>query len=521
MKKVQIIPEPIKSQIKEGSFKLDTTTSIHSDNLFESNLNILRELLKSEINLDLKQILNSEKKSDNNYIALISVNERSKFPPEGYKIEINTNFITIKASTGQGCFYGIQTLKQLLISNKSSNQLKNDSTILLPCIEIEDYPRFKWRGFMLDESRHFFGKGVVKKILDIMGFLKLNKFHWHLTDDQGWRIEIKKYPKLIEIGSKRKGEKLWSSRIKAERVRDKKQYSGFYTQAEIKEVIEYAKKYYIDIIPEIDIPGHTTSIIAAYPELSCTRGPFEVRNFFGILEDVLCAGNEEVYHFLENLFDEIIELFPSKFIHIGGDEVPKTRWNDCAKCQAKIKEENLENVKNLQTYFTNRIAEYILSRGKIPIGWNEILNKNLISDAICQYWTPNLRILLKNIKMGRKVIMSETGKIYLNYGYKVSPLQGVYEYNVIPKTLEVQYYSQFLGIEACLWTEFISTSERFEYLTFPRLIALAENSWTLNKNKNYDKFMEKLPTFLKKHFTDINLPKVEEYSIKLEKKKLN
>ncbi len=510
-KGISIIPEPVRIQNKDGFFKIDENVNIYFEDPFRENCLFLKDSFLNDFNLNLNSYQLRGIKPEGKYIKLLYL-DIEEFPLEGYMMDITPEYIQIKANNTIGGFYGIQSLKQLLFLDSHFKSNPEELILTVPCGNIEDFPRFNWRGFMLDESRHFFGKEVVKKIIDIMALFKLNKFHWHLTDDQGWRIEIKKYPSLIEIGSKRKGEKLRSIKRKLQTNQINEEYSGYYSQEEILDVIEYAKRYNIEIIPEIDIPGHTTAILAAYPKLSCTGGPFEVTTHYGIIEDVLCAGNEAVYSFLDGILDEIINLFPSKIVHVGGDEVPKTRWENCAKCQAKVQRENLKNVNALQPYFTNRMAKYLLSKEKILMGWNEILNDNLVPEALCQYWTPDLSALIEQVEKGRKVVMSEGTSVYLNYGYKIIDMEKVYQYEPVPDTLNASFHDNILGIEACLWTEFISDQATLTWLAFPRLMAVAESGWTLKKNKNFEDFMGRLLPLMKviKRY-DVNLPSNEEF----------
>jgi hexosaminidase len=362
---------------------------------------------------------------------------------------------------------------------------------------------------MLDESRHFFGKDIVKKLLDQMARLKLNKFHWHLTDDQGWRIEIKKYPLLTEIGSKRKGT------ITPRNKLDGIPVSGFYTQNDLKEIIAYAAERFIVIIPEIDVPGHTTALLASYPELSCTDGPFEVSTHFGIHKEVCCIGKEETFEVVQGILNEIIEIFPSEIIHTGGDETPTRRWKRCPICQERLEKEELEKEGDLQIYFTNRIADYLSSKGRRLMGWNEILNEKLSNKAVCQYWTFNFDTVLDHIRKGRDVIMSEMSAVYLNYPYKLIPLSKTYLYDPIPKNLEEKYHSYILGLEACLWAEFIPNIKRLEWQAFPRLIAVAETGWTPKKKKNFQSFLMRLDFYLKRlSYNEINFAKKEEFEKK-------
>ena len=492
MNKYQIIPQPVKIHQDEGQFIINKDTFISTIPELKNLAKYLQKILNltTELNLDKDQ--SNIEKDLNNIISLKIRNDIKDLAPEAYILKVSNYKISISALTKKGIFYGIQTLRQLVPPEiEDSKRIKEG--LIIPCVKIEDYPRFKWRGFMLDESRFFFGKEVVKKILDVMGFFKLNIFHWHLTDDQGWRIEIKRYPLLTEIGSKRKNAKLKIFKSKAIRSNSKGfTYSGHYSQEDIKEIIEYANERYIRIIPEIDVPGHVTAALASYPELSCTGGPFEVSNQFLIHKDVLCIGKEKVFEFVQDILKEVIVLFPSNLIHIGGDEVPIDRWKECSYCQKRIREEKLNNERDLQKYFTNRIVKFLKSQEKKPILWNDILYKELDNDVLCQYWFGDLKDIIIHIKDRRNIIMSNNEVLYLYQAYSNISLRDVYEFEPIPKDLEECFHKQIKGLEACMWTEIITDPKLLEYLLFPRLFAVAETGWTLKNNKNYKNFKENL-----------------------------
>ena len=513
LKEINIIPEPVNISSKEGAFILNDKTLILTDLKSKEIAEQLKEILLSiGLNIAIKEDLQT--KESNNIINLKTVNNEKQLNHEGYTLIVSQDRIEIVSSTPNGVFYGIQTMRQLIpletIGNKNLNL-----EFSIPCVVIEDYPRFQWRGFMLDVARHFFTKSEVKKILDLMAFLKFNKFHFHLTDDQGWRVEIKKYPLLTEIGSKREGttsQRSFRSNKRNKVPLDGIPVSGYYTQQDLRELVQYATERFITIIPELDFPGHTMAALAAYPELSCTDGPFKVSTRFGIHKEVLCIGKEKVFEFTQNVLSEIIEIFPSSIIHIGGDEAPKKRWKNCLDCQARIKDEGLESVDNLQVYFTNRIADYLESKGRQIIGWNEILNDKLNENAICHYWTTNLKQVLEHARLGRKVVMSEFKAVYLNYPYNLIPLERTYNYEPIPNELESKFHKRILGIEACLWTEFVKNKKNLEWQTFPRLIAVAETAWSPKNKKNFESFQKRLEKFNKwLDLLKVNYAKKEEY----------
>jgi hexosaminidase len=510
-----ITPQPFSLTLRASNFTINEETLVLTDEYTRSTSQFLTDFLRSTTDLNLKLEELNEYSSIENCIML-KLNSRFHRNNEAYNLEITKDKIFITGPTNRGLFYGIQSLIQLIqrdiyYSNGEKNQVRID------CVEIEDFPRFEWRGFMLDEARHFFGKEIVKKILNIMAMLKFNTFHWHLTDDQGWRIEIKKYPLLTEIGSRREGTAIFTRKgvLKSELERnqiDGKQIIGYYTQEELKEIINYAAERYITIIPEIDMPGHTTALLAAYPNLSCTGGPFNVGTKFGIYKDILCVGKEKVFNFIENILEEIIELFPSDFIHIGGDEVPKSRWKKCVDCQKRMKSEGIKNTEDLQVYFTNRIAKFLLSHEKKVVSWNDTIHGNLKKEIYCQYWNAHFDKVLNDLKEGRKVIISEVDPTYLNYPYLSNSLQNTYQYDPIPKELEEKYNDSFIGIEACMWTERIKTQKKLEWLLYPRLIAIAEIGWSQKNNKDYSSFKKRLKLFKNTlNGYDINYALKEEY----------
>ena len=484
---VNIIPYPVNVKYVDGYFTLLNEIFIQFDEDFIKAANYLKNFAKNYLNLTL-EFSHSSSKHDK-MIQIILSDEG--VPPEGYLLVIKSDSIQIRAKTSKGAFYGIQSLIQLLISGSK-----------IPCVSIIDYPRFSWRGFMLDEARHFFGIREVKKLLDIMALYKFNIFHWHLTDDQGWRIEIDQFPLLNEISSKRKGTSKGSRKLIADLDGGDKKIngipvSGLYTKSQIKEIIRYANERFITVIPEVDFPGHVQAVLAAYPELSCTGGPFEVSVKFGVHKDVLCIGKEKVLNFSKKIFQEIMSLFPSKIIHAGGDEVPVRRYKNCPDCQALLKREHLNDEKQLQPYFTDKIARFFNENDRILMGWNEILDDELPENVISQFWAGDFNNTLEHLKKGRKTVMSDMRFVYLNYPYKLTPISQTYNYEPIPKILAHDYHVNILGVEACLWSEYVPDAKTLEHQVFPRLIAVSETGWTLKENKSFDSFEYRLPFTLK------------------------
>ena len=417
---------------------------------------------------------------------------------EGYVLTVKADRVTLNGQTENGVFYGIQTLRKSIPAETKA------TSILLPAGSIQDEPRFSYRGMHLDVGRHFFPIEFVKKYIDLLALHNMNTFHWHLTEDQGWRIEIKKYPKLTEIGA-------WRDRTVIGRNTeeyDNTRYGGFYTQEQAKEIVKYAGERYITVIPEVDLPGHMLAALAAYPEMGCTGGPYEVCPRWGVFEDVLCIGNEKSMQFLEDVMAEIIDIFPSKYIHIGGDEAPRTRWEKCPKCQARIRTEKLKADKNhtaedrLQSYCMTRIEKLLNSKGRQIIGWDEILEGDVAPNATVMSWRGSAGGI-KAAQLGHDVIMTPNDYCYFDYYQSEDtrhepfaiggfvPLEKVYSLNPTASLTEEQA-KHILGTQANLWTEYIPTSEQVEYMVLPRMAALAEVQWTQLEKKDYTNFTTRL-----------------------------
>lgn len=423
---------------------------------------------------------------------------------EGYVLTTTPEGISINGQTENGVFYGIQTLR------KSIPAEAKGATILIPAGKIKDEPRFSYRGMHLDVGRHFFPIEFIKKYIDLLALHNMNTFHWHLTEDQGWRIEIKKYPKLTEIGSQRSRTVIG----KNTQEYDNTPYGGFYTQEEAKEIVKYAQERYITVIPEVDLPGHMLAALAAYPELGCTGGPYEVCPRWGVFEDVLCIGNDKTMQFLEDVMGEIIEIFPSEYVHIGGDEAPRDRWKECPKCQARIKAEGLKADKNhtaedrLQSYCMTRIEKFLNSKGRRIIGWDEILEGDVAPNATVMSWR-GMEGGIEAAQLGHDVIMTPTSFCYFDYyqtadtqdeplgigGYV--PIEKVYSLEPVPAALTKEQGKHILGAQANLWTEYIASTEHVEYMILPRMAALAEVQWTQPEKKDFKDFTTRLARLMK------------------------
>ena len=418
--------------------------------------------------------------------------------PEGYRLSVDSKGVEIAGATEAGVFYGIQTLRKSIPADAEG------SRVMLPAVTIEDYPRFAYRGMMLDVGRHFFSLDSIKIYLDMLALHNINRFHWHLSDDQGWRIEIKKYPKLTEVGSKRSETVIGHNSGKY----DGTPYGGFYTQEEIREVIDYAAKRHITIVPEIDLPGHQQAALASYPELGCTGGPYEVWRQWGISDDVICAGNEQAMQFLEDVLAEVIELFPSEYIHVGGDECPKVRWEKCPKCQARIKAEGIKGDKHhtaeqyLQSYVIKRMAKFVESKGRKIIGWNEILEGGLPENATVMSWL-GTEGGIEAARQQHDVIMTPNTYVYFDYYQSTDtehepiaiggyiPLEKVYSFEPTDG-IPAEGHKYVIGAQANLWTEYIPNFRQVQYMVLPRMDALAEVQWCKPEQKDYQQFLPRL-----------------------------
>ena len=507
---ISIIPQPVSLIQKKGQFSLPYGTSIKvTDKEDQKAADFFNDYLKKYYGFSLPE----RRKDQRNYIILTTKKFIKAPERDGYTLDVTNNTITISGDTHTGTFYGIQTLIQLLPLDK-----KNMS---IPCVSITDYPRFAYRGMHLDVGRHFFPVSFVKQYIDFIALHKMNYFHWHLTEDQGWRIEIKKYPRLTQIGAFRNGTVIGR---RGAAGNDNTPYGGFYTQDEIKDVVQYAADRHITVVPEIEMPGHSSAAIAAYPYLSCfenestkMRTPSEasknatgkqVQEGWGVFDDVYCAGNDSTFQFLQDVLDEVIPLFPSKYIHIGGDESPKANWKRCPKCQARIKALGLKDEHELQSYFIQRMEKYINSKGKTIIGWDEILEGGLAPNAIVMSWRGEEGGIAA-AKDKHQVIMTPGKYVYLDHAQKqnedsvtiggYTPIDTVYDYEPIPKELNEEQGKFVLGAQGNVWTEYMAYPSKVEYMILPRMSALAEVLWTSKEKKNKSGFMNRLTTQKKRY----------------------
>ena len=493
----QIIPMPQEIVTASGNpFILKSSVKIlypEGNENMQRNAKFLADYLKTATGKDF--VIEAGTEGENAIVLALGTESEN---PESYQLKVTGDGITITAPTEAGVFYGIQSLRKSL-------PVAIGAEIALPAVEIKDAPRFAYRGAHFDTSRHFFTVDEVKTYIDMMALHNMNRFHWHITEDQGWRLEIKKYPKLTEIGSKRTETVI--GRNSGEY--DGKPYGGFYTQEEAKEIVAYAAERYITVIPEIDLPGHMQAALAAYPELGCTGGSYEVSGQWGIRDDVLCVGKEKTFEFIENVLLEIIDIFPSKYIHIGGDECPKIRWEKCPACQARIQKLGLKDDEHgkaehyLQSYTIERVEKFLNEHGRKIIGWDEILEGGLATNATVMSWR-GVAGGVEAAKQGHYAIMTPTAPLYLDYyqsqdtqneplaigGY--NPVDMVYNFNPVPESLTEEQAKFILGTQANIWTEYITTPEHLEYMILPRLAALSEVQWDQVENKSYDRFLDNI-----------------------------
>ncbi|MBK7129240.1 MAG: beta-N-acetylhexosaminidase [Crocinitomicaceae bacterium] len=473
---VAIIPAPLHLETRDGNFKLDQNTFISYASDLEMEANYFKGLIDSASTFSIQRNVDAQTKSSEIELKIVFDFPEELQDEEAYRIIIAPQRLQITALQPQGIMHGIQTVRQLFVNSFHSGEKRN--AWYLPCLKIEDKPAFHHRGLLLDVCRHFFEKKVIFKYLDVMSYYKMNVLHFHLTEDQGWRIPIEKYPLLNQISSFRK-------------EKDGTMYGGFYTKDDLKEIVAYANERHIEVIPEIELPGHSQAAIAAYPHLSCTGQQIEVANEWGVFKDIYCAGNDSVFIFLEDVLTEVMEIFPSKYIHIGGDEAPKYQWEHCKKCQQRMKDEGLLDEHELQSYFIQRIENFLNENGRMIIGWDEILEGGLSPNATVQSWR-GFDGGINAAQQNHPVIMSPTSHCYLDYGLDAIDLKKIYSFNPIPLELKKEFQSFILGAECNMWTEQVPDENNLDSKVFPRMIALAEVLWSGPDTNRYDDFYKRL-----------------------------
>ena len=495
---LDVIPQPQEIVLARDTtpFIIDRSTTIvypATNEKMHRTADFLATFIKEMTGTEVR--VSDKEKSSN---AIILAVDSTMGHPEGYKLQITPEKVLLTGGSEAGVFYVIQTIHKALPILKDGKV-----AAALPAGTVTDFPRFRYRGFMIDVGRHFFPVSYLKQMIDLMALHNINYFHWHLTEDQGWRIEIKKYPKLTEVGSKRDSTIIdWETK-----KFDGKPHSGFYTQDEAREIVRYAADRFITVVPEIDLPGHTTAALASYPELGCTGGPYKVLCSFGVFPDVLCAGNDQTLQFTKDVLDEIMDIFPSEYIHIGGDECPKSRWEKCPKCQAKIKELGIKALpkhskeNQLQTYFMSELEKEINAHGRRMLGWDEVLEGGLTPNSTIMSWR-GIQGGIEAARQHHDVIMTPIQRLYFS-NPRINKMTGfewmnrVYNFEPVPAELTDAEKKFVIGTQGCIWTEWTADSTKMEWQILPRMAALSEIQWTLPEHKNFERFMERLPEMLK------------------------
>ncbi len=508
-----LVPYPVELELKQGTFEIDENTLLTGGFLFKEELDYFSDMLLPSTGMKLKY---AEKPSSETHTISVLLDDKLNkvHGKEAYQLDVSEENIVIKAGGKPGAFYGFQTLLQLLPTQVFSRVKISDAEWKIPMVHILDYPRFKWRGFMLDAARSFQPLSYVKKVVDQMALHKMNTFHWHLTDDHGWRIEIKKYPELTEVGA-------WRNQPNYPQLGDKGKYGGYYTQEELREIVDYAKQRHITIVPEVDLPGHSSAFVEVFPEMICDsverqkeiqffddhpkRGVNYIRHPGS---NVVCAGKERNYEIIRNMLGEVMDIFPSEFIHIGGDEVDKKWWKDCPECGDLMKREGLKDYDELQAYFIRRMEKIINARGRKLIGWDEILDGGLSNTATVMGWR-SLDKSLEALEQGKNVVIAANQAYYIQENQTTNPLhpqgwprintaEGIYKFKPVPDTLSQKEKSHILGIQTSLWSNFMIRPETWDMAVFPRNCALSEAAWTPLEKKNWEDYQQRLDTHLER-----------------------
>lgn len=497
--KVVPAPDKISYNAKGGDFTLSASTVINytaGNADMERNATFLAQYVKDMTKLELgKQAAKGKAKTG---ISLV-LNAKAKLAPEAYEIVVDKRGVTVTGATAAGVFYGVQAIR------KSLPVLQSAESVELPAAKVEASPRFAYRGMMLDCARHFFPAKFVKKYIDLIALHNMNRLHWHISDDQGWRFSVPGYPRLAEVGSKR-AQTVTGHNSELE---DGVPYGGYYTDDEIRDIVKYAAERYVTIVPEVDMPGHMMAALAAYPELGCTGGPYKTGEFWGVYRDILCAGNEKVYTFIEKTLDHICDLFPGQYIHIGGDESPRVRWEKCPKCQAKIAEQGLTDKDGmskearLQGYFAKRVQKYLEAKGRKIIGWDELLGCDVDTTATIMSWR-GAEPGAQGAKLGHDVIMSPNNALYFDHYQSkdtgseppaiggFSDVANVYNLEPVPADLAPSVKAHIKGVQANVWTEYIPYTNQVEYMVLPRMAALSEVQWLQPSEKNFEAFKKRV-----------------------------
>jgi hexosaminidase len=502
---ISIVPKPLSMKVDDGTFLLTRTTAVlYSGDAKELQMvaGQLATRLSAATGYAIQAAPLGAGKTSTDAIVLKQIVD-AKLGEEGYKLTVTKKSITIEGAAAAGIYYGVQTLYQILPPEVEKQQPASQVEWTVPCVRIEDKPRFSWRGMHLDAGRHFFSKDSVKRYIELIASYKMNTFHWHLTEDQGWRIEIKKYPRLTSVGSWRR-----------ESMMDCTPHGGFYTQDDVREVVAYAKEHFITVVPEIEMPGHSTAALAAYPELSCSGGPIKVGTEWGVMNDVFCAGNEKTFQFLEDVIAEVTPLFPGQFFHIGGDECPKLRWSNCKRCQDRMAANGLKNEQELQSYFVKRIEKVLSNHGKRLVGWDEILEGGIAPRATVMSWR-GITGGIEAAKSGHDVVMTPTSYCYFDYYQAAAgepkaiggflPIDTVYSYEPIPAELNADEAKHVLGAQGNVWSEWIPNYRYVEYMATTRMIALSEVVWSAKSQRNFKDFMLRMtPHYKRLGYRDVN-----------------
>ena len=498
-----LIPLPQKMECHDGVFQLQPKTRILTDATGRDTGKYLAERLSKATGYSLKVSRSTKAQPIKGAILLTTKDANPALGSEGYELTVTTDSVVVRAGKPAGLFYGVQSLLQLMPPEVFAAKQVAEVDWKIPCVEIEDQPRFKWRGFMLDVARHFFTKDEVKQLLDVLALHKINTLHLHLTDDQGWRIEIKKYPRLTQVGAWRSDAGFGLDPKLSTTYGPDGRYGGYYTQKDIREIVAYASGKHITIVPEIEMPGHSCAALSAYPELSCNGGPYTPNTKGGVFKGVYCAGKDETFVFLQNVLAEVRQLFPGQYIHIGGDEVPKDNWKKCPRCQARMQKEGLKTEHELQSYFIRRIEKSINAQGRNLIGWSEIREGGLAQNAVVMDWIGGA---VEAASAGHDVVMAPTKFCYVDYYQSTNhatepkaiggylPLSKVYSFEPVPEKLDPQYLSHILGGQGNLWTEYVPNFKHAQFMAFPRLCALAEVTWSAKESRNWEDFTRRLQT---------------------------